>query len=616
MLATSALMPTAAADSFHFTVTADNRSERDAFRHVLAEISRILGGPGDFHVSVGDVDPPQGTLNLVKAAFGPDIRWVPVVGNHEAETAADMRMLRALGSDVPGLARRGPPGSETTTYSFDHGSAHIVVLNLYARDGRDTGGGGTVDGTLLEWLDADLSATDRPARFVLGHECAYPFYRHVGKSMDSDPVTRDLFWQVLERHEVAAFLCAHTHVYSRFRPAGSRVWQVDLGNAGRDSGGDVQTFMSVRGGPGEVSFEVWRGARGRPFAREAFWKSATGPDNSPPDLLSAEPTGDPRVVKLRFDEPLDGGGLDEPSIRMEVAGRKVVARVPDASGNVVNLVLDRPLPDGDTAEVLVEGVSDRAGNLAQMQEAGFVQRDGVRILVDAAGLVRYFRGLADPGAGWNEGCFDDSAWRLGYTGIGYGDDDDATRLDDMAGRYVAVYLRAPFAVGDPAGIGRLTLSVDYDDGFAAYLNGVAVARRNVPEDADHLTPATASREAGKPEYFLLEDPVALLRTGRNVLALELRNVALDSSDASIIPCLVAEALDAGTPADIRALCRPGTPLPAELAGCSGGSGASGPWTPFVVMAFIALRSLVSRRRSTDPLEAPPPVPTPTRAKSR
>ena len=49
------------ADYFRFTVTADNRpndEDSGAFQHVLSEITRIVGDEGEFHISVGDIDPP------------------------------------------------------------------------------------------------------------------------------------------------------------------------------------------------------------------------------------------------------------------------------------------------------------------------------------------------------------------------------------------------------------------------------------------------------------------------------------------------------------------------------------------------------------------------------
>ena len=56
---------------------------------------------------------------------------------------------------------------------------------------------------------------------------------------------------------------------------------------------------------------------------------------------------------------------------------------------------------------------------------------------------RYLAG-SDPGTGWTEVDFDDSMWKSGVAGIGYGDNDDRTVLKDMKGRYQRVYARRQF----------------------------------------------------------------------------------------------------------------------------------------------------------------------------
>jgi hypothetical protein len=94
----------------------------------------------------------------------------------------------------------------------------------------------------------------------------------------------------------------------------------------------------------------------------------------------------------------------------------------------------------------------------------------------------YFKGTVAPPANWNTLGFNDASWLTGTSGIGYGDGDDATVLSDMQNSYTSVYTRRAFDVPNPAAIGALELRADYDDGFVAYLNGVEVARRNIPPE--------------------------------------------------------------------------------------------------------------------------------------
>lgn len=160
--------------------------------------------------------------------------------------------------------------------------------------------------------------------------------------------------------------------------------------------------------------------------------------------------------------------------------------------------------------------------------------------VSAGETWKFFRGTEPPSVtadAWRQVEFDDSHWDAGPAGFGFGDDDDATILDDMQGRYVAVYIRKQFSVEsvDPAAV--IELTIDYDDGFVAYLNGNEVARRSMPSGAVTFTTLASSHEAGTPETIPLGIAGDLLREGDNVLAIEGHNTSLTSSDFSLNPAL-------------------------------------------------------------------------------
>jgi hypothetical protein len=141
---------------------------------------------------------------------------------------------------------------------------------------------------------------------------------------------------------------------------------------------------------------------------------------------------------------------------------------------------------------------------------------------------RFFRGSAEPPANWRDLGFSDASWERGPAGFGYGDFDDATEILDMEGSYLELYIRTTFQMEDRTEIERLQLTVNYDDAFVAYLNGVEVARGNFPIAFTH--------EAGVPETFDITD-LTPLRDGTNVLAIEGYNSDLGSSDFSLAPSL-------------------------------------------------------------------------------
>jgi hypothetical protein len=159
---------------------------------------------------------------------------------------------------------------------------------------------------------------------------------------------------------------------------------------------------------------------------------------------------------------------------------------------------------------------------------------------------KFFKGTeppSNPPDAWTAIDFDDSQWQTGPAGFGYGDNDDATVLGDMQGNYVSVYIRKEFSGSSLSPDDVLTLEVDYDDGFIAYLNGAEVARANMPTGgaAGYNTTASSAHEAGSPETFVLGTTGELLNPGSNVLAIEGHNTSLSSSDFSLIPVLRASS---------------------------------------------------------------------------
>ena len=96
------------------------------------------------------------------------------------------------------------------------------------------------------------------------------------------------------------------------------------------------------------------------------------------------------------------------------------------------------------------------------------------------------------------------------------------------------YLRIPFEITNPAAITSLSLDVRYDDAFAAWINGVPVARGNTRDgELDWSSTAPSSRpDSQAVEYatFDLGDYSGLLRAGGNILALQGLNRSTSNRD--------------------------------------------------------------------------------------
>lgn len=267
VIALALCLATARAQSLRFTVTSDARGYA-GHADVLAAVDSVAGGPGEFIVTPGDMDPLPTTRAQIDAAFGVSFPWYPVIGNHEQEHASDVEYLRDFyWENLDGFVNPGPDGTTEMTYSFDAGPAHIVVLNVYW-DGTtdpdaDIARDGDVVPALRDWTEADLAASAQPWKLVFLHEPAYPQAdqqwgdaRHAGDSLDQYPANRDAFWQMLEDHGAAACFVAHTHRYSSCRWPGSPVWQIDAAQArGTD---EYDTFLVVDADHAHIRVDVYR----------------------------------------------------------------------------------------------------------------------------------------------------------------------------------------------------------------------------------------------------------------------------------------------------------------------------------------------------------------------
>lgn len=286
---------TSYAQTFRFTASADNRPDDPAnlarWEWLLDEMTTKVGDEGVFHIMPGDFDSPDITDATLKTQFGSGVVWYPVVGNHEAETAADMTWIRDAYSSLPYIVNVGPSGCETTTYSFDYGNAHFVAINEYYNGTSDTGTNGDVVDALYNWLVADLAANTKPAVFVIGHEPAYPLGAHVNDSLDGHPANRDRFWKLLNDNRVIAYLCGHTHYYSAIQqsqtgdyPCEAFTWQIDCGNAGNPREPE-QTFIDIVVSDADVTFNTWQGLIDKAYIVTESWTVEIPGTDPEADLL-------------------------------------------------------------------------------------------------------------------------------------------------------------------------------------------------------------------------------------------------------------------------------------------------------------------------------------------
>ncbi|MFT6862839.1 MAG: hypothetical protein ACJAVK_001399, partial [Akkermansiaceae bacterium] len=167
-------------------------------------------------------------------------------------------------------------------------------------------------------------------------------------------------------------------------------------------------------------------------------------------------------------------------------------------------------------------------------------------VINAGTPWRYLDNGSNQGSAWREVTFDDSSWKTGSGEFGYGDNDEATEIlygpsasnfinffTNGNNRYITTYFRKEVMIADPTVYQDILLRLKRDDGAAVYLNGVLQILDNLPENPgfDSLAIDAAGQDEEQTFYeFAL--PVSAFVAGTNTIAVEIHNVATDSSDLS------------------------------------------------------------------------------------
>ncbi len=212
--------------------------------------------------------------------------------------------------------------------------------------------------------------------------------------------------------------------------------------------------------------------------------------------------------------------------------------------------------------VTLEGwnLSDNPDSLRKWQLPQLTMPAGSYLLILASGkdrkrtiphwqtLIRqgdqwsYRLGSAQIPANWKEQNFNDSSWVRGPTGIGYGDGDDLTQISPT----ISLFARKRFQIQEPENILNLLLHIDFDDAFVAYLNGQEIARSNIGQanirpawnqGADSWDHEAKMYRGLPPDSFDVSPFKSLIQIGENVLAVEVHNYNINSSDLTFIPYL-------------------------------------------------------------------------------
>ncbi len=132
--------------------------------------------------------------------------------------------------------------------------------------------------------------------------------------------------------------------------------------------------------------------------------------------------------------------------------------------------------------------------------------------------------------------FDDSGFKPeSQAKFGYGDNNETTTVSygpSSSNKYTTTYFRKTFEVDDASKYAQLKVLLNRDDGAAVFLNGTRILLHKLPEGFTYSTFAQSPAVGGDDETTFFEEDVdpSLLLSGTNVIAAEVHQVSLTSSD--------------------------------------------------------------------------------------
>jgi len=152
-------------------------------------------------------------------------------------------------------------------------------------------------------------------------------------------------------------------------------------------------------------------------------------------------------------------------------------------------------------------------------------------LVAPGATWRYRDDGSDQGTAWHQAGFDDSTWAQGPAQLGFGEGDEATLVTRG---WLTYYFRHGFTVTDAANVSSLTVQLMVDDGAVVYLNGVELARDNMPAGTITANSYASAGRWGAEEnvWRSFNVPASALVEGANVLAVEVHQDYRGSNDLS------------------------------------------------------------------------------------
>lgn len=489
------------------------------------EYTQQVGRDIDLYVHLGDMAYTSGKdgefqfnfFDIYETMLRNTVCW-PTMGNHEGLSSKGFSGIGPY-YDAYVLPTQGEagglPSSKEAYYSFDYGDIHFVCLNSFDLS-RST------DAPMALWLKEDLKATQAKWLIAFWHHPPYTHGSHNSNTEGPLVDMRENFMPLLEAAGVDLVLTGHSHVYERsmlidgayHTPTHNHGVVLDDGDGNPLGDGAYHKSEGLAAHNGTVAIVAGHGGKlGRTVGMLPIMRTMIVEYGS--------------VI-------LDVKGNTLSGFMLDKFGKQVDPFQIVKQGAVEARALENPWTP--TEQDIVRGKSLPAPRPAN--EAPFPERvpAEVKEMIAATSLWHYRTGSTFSGNAWAQLEADLGDWSEGPMGIGYGHKEANTLLRGMRKHYDQVQLRVDFELPKGTDLRRLGLAINYDDGFALYLNGKHLFDAELTRSGKVIE--VSSHEAAKEEFFPLAKYAAHFKEGKNTLAIHGYNVNLNSSDFLINPRLV------------------------------------------------------------------------------
>ena len=154
-------------------------------------------------------------------------------------------------------------------------------------------------------------------------------------------------------------------------------------------------------------------------------------------------------------------------------------------------------------------------------------------IFDYGSSFKYNDGNALPASNWNTNNYSDSNWKTGIAPLGYGNTSVATIIGYggvATNKYTTAYFRKTFQLSQLSSKTDFQITTQFDDGIVLYVNGTEIGRNNMPAGTIlHSTLASTYAE-NNAQSATFTIPQNLLTEGTNVIAVEVHQNSVTSSD--------------------------------------------------------------------------------------